>query len=214
MSRLRTIPRPDRTVVSLPIDTTVSSLLGGFACARAMKGIVFNLLEGAVTKTYGEDVWDDLLDAAGLDGAYTSLGNYPDQHLTALVGAAATTTGESAQTIVRWFGREALPALAMAYPGFFDPHQDVRTFLYTLNDIIHPEVRKLYPGADVPTFGFTTAEDGTITMRYGSPRQLCAFAEGLIEGAAAHFGQTVAIEQPGCMLHGDELCTIEIRVGD
>jgi predicted hydrocarbon binding protein len=51
-------------------------------------------------------------------------------------------------------------------------------------------------------------------MRYGSPRRLCAFAEGLVEGAAAQFGQTVTIDQPRCMLRGDELCTIEIRVGD
>lgn len=178
-----------------------------------MKGIVFNLLEGAVTSARGEDAWDDLLEAAGLDGAYTSLGNYPDHDLTDLVEAASVATGASQQATVRWFGREALPALAAAYPGFFDPHHDVRAFLYTLNDIIHPEVRKLYPGADVPTFGFSTAEDGTVTMRYGSPRQLCAFAEGLIEGAAAHFGQSVAIEQPRCMLRGDELCTIEVHIG-
>jgi hypothetical protein len=179
-----------------------------------VKGIVFNLLEEAVSRRHGEHVWDDLLQTAGLDGAYTSLGNYPDQHLTMLVRAAGAATGQPAQAIIRWFGREAIPALATAYPGFFGPHDDVRPFLYTLNDIIHPEVRKLYPGADVPTFGVSTADDGTITMRYGSPRQLCAFAEGLIDGAAAHFGQTVAIEQPDCMLRGDELCAIEIRVVD
>jgi hypothetical protein len=179
-----------------------------------MKGIVFNLLEDAVRVTYGENVWDDLLDAAGLDGAYTSLGNYPDQHLTDLVVAASAATGSPPQEIIRWFGREALPAMAASYPGFFEPHEDVRSFLHTLNEIIHPEVRKLYPGADVPTFGVTTAMDGTLTLRYGSHRKLCAFAEGLIDGAAAHYGQTVMIEQPHCMLRGDELCTIEIRVAD
>jgi len=131
-----------------------------------VKGIVFNLLEEAVTGAYGENAWDDLLETAGLDGSYTSLGNYPDQHLTVLVQAAAATTGESPQAIVRWFGRQALPALAVAYPGFFDPHEDVGSFLHTLNDIIHPEVRKLYPGADVPNFGFATADDGMITMRW------------------------------------------------
>jgi hypothetical protein len=178
-----------------------------------MKGIVFNLLEEAVSRQYGEDTWDDLLEAAGLDGAYTSLGNYPDHHLTDLVKAASAATGTDSQSIIRWFGREAMPALAAAYPGFFVPHDNLGSFLNTLNDIIHPEVRKLYPGADVPTFGFTTATDGTITMRYGSPRRLCAFAEGLIEGAATQFGQVVAIDQPRCMLRGDELCTIEIRVG-
>jgi hypothetical protein len=203
-------------VVSLRIGTTEPSL--GRACLPEvdrfpMKGIVFNLLEEAVVRQYGEDTWDDLLEAAGLGGAYTSLGSYPDQQLTDLVAAASAATGTDPQSIVRWFGREAMPALAAANPGFFLPHRDIGSFLNTLNDIIHPEVRKLYPGADVPTFGFTTASDGTITLRYGSPRRLCAFAEGLIEGAATHFGQVVTIDQPRCMLRGDELCTIEIRVG-
>jgi Haem-NO-binding len=179
-----------------------------------VKGIVFGLLEDAVSRTYSDDVWDDLLDRAGLDGVYTSLGSYPDAHLTSLVSAASDVTGNDPQDIIRWFGRGSIPQLAAAYPAFFEPHEDVGAFLRTLNDIIHPEVRKLYPGADVPTFGFSTRTDGTIVMRYGSPRRLCAFAEGLIEGAAAHYGQSVRIDQPACMLRGDELCTIEVRIGD
>jgi Haem-NO-binding len=101
-----------------------------------------------------------------------------------------------------------------SYPEFFVGQDDIRTFVVALNDIIHPEVRKLYPGADVPTFGFERSADGSITLRYGSPRRMCALAEGLIEGAAAQFGQTVTIEQPDCMLRGDELCTLEVHVDD
>ena len=179
-----------------------------------MKGIVFALLEDAVSRTYSEDAWDDLLDRAGLAGVYTSLGHSPDGHLASLVAAASGVTGNDPQAIIRWFGRESIPRLAAAYPAFFEPHQDVGAFLRTLNEIIHPEVRKLYPGADVPTFGFSTLADGTIVMRYGSPRQLCSFAEGLIEGAAAHYRQAVRIDQPACMRRGDELCTIEVRIVD
>jgi hypothetical protein len=178
-----------------------------------LKGIVFNLLEEAIVTAHGEDAWDDALDAAGVDGAYTSLGSYPDADLGAIVQAMSERTGEPPQDIIRWFGRQALPSLARANPEFFTPHTELTSFLGTLNDIIHPEVRKLYPGADVPTFGYETSADGTITMRYYSPRRLCAFAEGLIQGAASHFGQTVAIDQPQCVHRGDALCTIEVRVG-
>ena len=34
----------------------------------------------------GVRMWDDLLDAANVDGAYTALGNYPDEQLVALAG--------------------------------------------------------------------------------------------------------------------------------
>ena len=33
-----------------------------------MKGIVVNLLERLVARDFGEDTWDELLDASGLDG--------------------------------------------------------------------------------------------------------------------------------------------------
>jgi hypothetical protein len=175
-----------------------------------VKGIVFNLLEQVVTRDHGEDTWDDLLSSAGLTGAYTSLGSYPDEDFGRLVQAASEVLNVPSQDLVRWFGREALPALAKAYPGFFALHADTRSFLLTLNDIIHPEVRKLYPGADVPDFDFVLLPDGGLRMGYDSHRKMCAFAEGLIEGAAAHFEELVAISQPTCMVHGDSKCELEI----
>jgi hypothetical protein len=38
-----------------------------------VKGIVYNLLEEVVSAEHGEDTWDVLVDAAGVDGIYTSL---------------------------------------------------------------------------------------------------------------------------------------------
>ncbi len=81
----------------------------------------------------------------------------------------------------------------------------------TLNDIIHPEVRKLYPDADVPEFEFSGRDDSTLTIGYRSRRRLCELAEGFIEGAADHFGESVALEQPRCMLRGDDDCVISCR---
>ena len=54
-----------------------------------MKGVVFNLLETVVTENYGADTWDDLLDAAGSDGVYTSLEPYDDADLFNIVTAAS-----------------------------------------------------------------------------------------------------------------------------
>ena len=177
-----------------------------------MKGIVFNLLEECVRSEHGEDTWDALLDAAQLDGAYTSLGSYPDADLVALVGAASQALDTPEDEIVRWFGRSALPLLAERYPQFFEPHDSTRPFLLTLNDIIHPEVRKIYPGADVPEFDFDTSSDEVLVMEYRSARGLCAFGEGLIEGAATKYGERVAIEQPTCINRGDPSCVLRISL--
>ncbi len=175
-----------------------------------MKGVVFNLLEEIVARDHGEDTWDALLDTAGLEGAYTSLGSYPDEDLLKLVGAASDSLDLPPDTVVRWFGANALPLLARTYPQFFAPHTNTRSFVLTLNEIIHPEVRKLYPGVDVPEFDFDTTSDEVLIMGYQSPRKLCSFAEGLLEGAAAHFNESVSISQSRCMKRGDEKCVLEI----
>jgi hypothetical protein len=174
-----------------------------------VKGVVFNLLEQLVVRDYGEETWDGLLAASELDGAYTSLGSYADEDLMKLVGAAAAELDMSPDQVVRWFGRNALPLFAARYPQLFEPHDSTRSFVLTLNEIIHPEVRKLYPGADVPVFDFAS-RDGLLVMGYRSPRKMCAFAEGLLHGAADHFKERLTIEQPQCMNRGDDRCVLEI----
>ena len=177
-----------------------------------MKGVVFNLLEEFVRGAHGEDAWDAVLDRARVDGAYTSLGNYPDRDLGALVGAASERLGQPPPVIVRAFGRAALPMLAVKYPGFFTPFPSTRPFLLALNDIIHPEVNKLYAGADTPEFEFDVSSEDVLVMRYASPRRLCEFAQGLIEGAAVHYREAVTIDEPQCMHRGDACCELRIAL--
>ena len=174
-----------------------------------MKGVVFNLLEQLVVRDFGEDTWDGLLDASGLDGVYTSLGSYPDGDLGKLVSAASDALAMPADDVVSWFGRNALPLFFERYPQLFEPHNSTRSFVLTLNDIIHPEVRKLYPGADVPEFDFEI-RDGALVMGYRSARKMCSFAEGLLLGAADHYGDHLTIVQPLCMKRGDDRCVLEL----
>ena len=177
-----------------------------------MKGIVFNLLEHCVRQECGEDAWDSVLESAGLEGAYASLGSYPDEDLGRIVAAASEAFKMTPDGVTRWFGRSALPLLAEKYPSLFAKHGSARSFLLSLNDIIHPEVRKLYPGVDVPEFEYDTSSDETLVMTYTSARRLCSFAEGLIEGAAQHFGEELKIERPRCMKRGDLECELRITL--
>lgn len=177
-----------------------------------VKGVVFNVLEQLVARDYGEETWDALLDSAGLNGAYTSLGSYPDEDLAKLVSAAADALHTPADDVVFWFGRNALPLFAGRYPQLFEPHESAQSFVLTLNEIIHPEVRKLYPGADVPEFEFDVGEE-ILVMGYRSPRKLCSFAEGLLVGAADHYHERLTVEQPLCMKRGDDQCVLEIAFG-
>jgi hypothetical protein len=175
-----------------------------------MKGVVFNLLEEVVSRHHGEDLWDCVLETAGLKGAYTSLGSYDDADLEVLVGAASQALDRPPQAVLRWFGQTAMPVLAERYPVFFEPHTSARPFVLSVNSIIHPEVRKLYPGAGCPHFGFSEEPDGGLVMDYRSPRRLCALAQGFVEGASAHYGETVDFQHRRCVHNGDDHCTFRI----
>ncbi|WOH60161.1 heme NO-binding domain-containing protein [Bradyrhizobium sp. BWC-3-1] len=177
-----------------------------------MKGVVFNLLEAVVRRDYGDDAWEALLDAAGTDGAYSSLGNYPDEELVKLVGAASSALKMPADDVVRWFGRNALPLLAKTHPHFFTAHKSTRPFLLTLNDVIHAEVRKLYPGADVPVFTYDTSSSDFLLMHYRSHRKLCALAEGFIQATAAYYAEELSLDQLECMNRGDDKCVLRVSV--
>jgi len=176
----------------------------------AIKGIIFNLLEEVVCREFGHDKWDRLLEAADDDGVYTSLGSYSDDKIFALLKAASDELGLSSHDVLRWFGRHAMPLLAERYPSFFAA-PNTRAFVLTLNDMIHPEVRKLYPGAYVPTFDFDSASPDVLLMGYHSQRQLCALAHGFIDGAADYFNEEAVVEQTECMHRGDARCLFVLR---
>lgn len=174
-----------------------------------MKGVVFNLLEEAVTRAFGADTWDALVDSAGVSGAYTSLGNYPDDDVEALVAAAGRALSLDRDAVLRWFGVNAMPILAELYPDFFRA-ADARAFVEGINTIIHAEVRKIYPGAACPHFRMRAHPSGDLVMDYLSTRNMCALAQGFVEGAAAWFGETVEFRHTACVSQGAPHCTFQI----
>lgn len=178
-----------------------------------MKGIILNLVEDAICAEHGDHVWDRLLTDAELEGGYTSIGDYPDEHLDALVRAAAARQGVPHDEVLRSLGRAAILGLAEQYPHFFTPHQRTRDFVLTLNDVIHAEVRKIHRNADPPRFVFSTDDVGDLLIEYHSRRGLCFLAEGMLGGAAEHFGEPARIEQDSCTHRGDSRCLLRCRFG-
>jgi hypothetical protein len=176
-----------------------------------MKGVVFNLLEELVRREFGDSEWNHVLQDADVDGAFTSLDTYPDAVLRRLVAAVGKRAQKTPGEALQWFGRHSMPLLSLQYPHLFAAQESARSFILTLNDIIHPEVRRRYPGADVPVFDFDTTAPDSLTLGYHSPRRLCALAHGFIEGAADHYGEIVDVNQRECMHRGDARCVFHLR---
>ena len=173
-----------------------------------MTGILFNLLEEAVTRRFGAGAWAEMLVKVDV-GGYLPFDKYPDDELFRLLGALPVATEMGAEERLRWFGRAAVPLLAHRYPLIFAPHQSAESFLLTLNAILHPGG----PPADVVAgpLDLEVLEvdpPGGLVLGYRSVRRLCALAEGFVTGTADYFGEQVRIQQPRCMLHGEERCAL------
>ena len=172
-----------------------------------MKGVIFNVVEETVRAEHGEDAWDALLESAGLRGAYTSLGTYPDQDMAALLTAACEALDISREDLLRHLGRR-LGRLAARNPHLMAEFSDSRSLLLGLNSVIHPEVRKVYPGAEVPVFRVVSGEAAFVSLSYRSNRGLCYFAEGLALGVGDHFGEALTVTQPVCMHVDGDHCEL------
>jgi hypothetical protein len=170
-------------------------------------GIIFNLLEEAVTRRFGGEAWTRMLARVGV-GGYLPFDRYPDEDLFSLL-EALPVDAETMADRLRWFGRAAIPLLAERYPLIFAPHDSAESFLLALNEILHPGG----PPADVEAGPLdlevlASGPGGGLVLGYRSVRRLCAMAEGFVAGAADYFGERVSIEQPRCMLHGEERCAL------
>lgn len=160
-----------------------------------MKGIVFTEFIDMVEEEYSLDMVDAIIEDAAPPhgGAYTAVGTYDPTEMGALVGALARRSGNKAPDLLHAFGRRTARRFAEMYPKFFAGHQDVLTFLESIDAVIHVEVLKLYPDAELPRLDAERLDGGIMRLTYHSPRCMADFAEGLIEGAAAHFGEALSL---------------------
>lgn len=160
-----------------------------------MKGLVFTEFLDMVEQEHSLDMVDAVIHDAGLPhgGAYTVVGTYPAAEMGALVGALARRTATPAPELLRAFGQRALRRFAEGYPEFFRDHRDALSFLEKVEPVIHVEVRKLYPDAELPRLETERLHGDILRLVYRSPRCMADFAEGLIEGVAAHFGQALSL---------------------
>lgn len=174
-----------------------------------MKGVLFNVVEDVVTEAMSADAWDDIIDQAGVHGTYTSLGNYDDADLLSIVDATADAVDLDVGDTLRLSGRVGFAHLVKRAPHLLDGFDDWQSVLASLDEIIHPEVRKIYPDAEVPGFA-TEPIDGGLLVTYTSRRGLCALADGLILGAGSWFDATLTVTHESCVHEGDAVCTMSV----
>lgn len=178
-----------------------------------MQGVVFTVFSDCVIDKFGMDVWDELLEKVKpeSEGIYTSSATYSDDELFAYVTELSAKTGAAVPDLVRTFGEYMFPHLSNSMPDAAAPGMTLKDFLLKVDQVIHKEVKRLYPESYLPSIDYEDSSDNQLVMLYQSKRKLCHLAEGLILGAASHFNTKISIAHPQCIHNGDEYCRLEIN---
>lgn len=160
-----------------------------------MKGVVFTEFLEMVEDKFSPDLADRIIEAADLPngGAYTAVGTYPHAEMGKLVIALSKETGAKVPDLLKTYGRHLFGRFLAGCPQFFAGLTDSFSFLKTIENVVHVEVRKLYPDAELPGFETVAIGPDRLQMIYRSPRCLGDFAEGLMEGCFTHFGERVSL---------------------
>lgn len=162
-----------------------------------MKGIVFTEFMDMVEQRWGMDMVDDLIDATNpaSNGAYTSVGTYDLSELVGYVAELSRRLDAPVPTLVKAFGVFLASSFVKKFPIFFTSARSTFDVLREVDRHIHVEVKKLYPDAELPVFRYRELGADILELTYESSRNLPDLAEGLIEGCAVHFNESLSVER-------------------
>ncbi len=177
-----------------------------------MKGIVFSEFIEMVENKFSPEVADRIIEDSELasGGAYTAVGSYDHGELVKLVIRLGEETGIKVPDLVQAFGRHLFGRFVMLIPQFFEHTNSTFDFLKTVVKYIHVEVRKLYPEAELPQISCEEAGDDRLKLLYKSSRPFGDLAEGLIQGCAEHYGDSIHIEREDLSSNGQSCILFQL----
>lgn len=162
-----------------------------------MKGVVFNVFLEMVEDHFSYNMVDDLLLSLDLPsgGSYTSIGTYDVNEMVSLVALLGKRTGTPVPDLLKAFGEFLFGRFTTIYGDKIDGMKDAFDLLRQVDSLIHHEVQKMMPGAELPKI--RTMDDGPnrLIVDYQSIRCLGDVAAGLIAGCVAHYGNGIDIQR-------------------
>ncbi len=159
-----------------------------------MKGILFSEFISLVEDKFGLETCQSMLDDSEDPGIYTSVGTYDHRDLIKLISTLSKLTGVSSSDLQQVYGESVFNQLFNSMPELEGKYDNTFSFIKSVEESIHIEVKKLYPQAKPPRFSFISESASELVMDYHSARCLSHVCFGLIKGCANHFNQAVTID--------------------
>ena len=162
-----------------------------------MKGMIFTELIDMIESLHGYSMVDNVFNEVQLasKGAYTSVGSYAHEELVTLLMAFSKKTGSSLEELQFEYGKYMFGYFTREYASFFEGETSALPFLAKIESKIHPQVKKLYPTAELPTFVIENLGPNQLDMTYQSIRCMGDFAAGLIRGCLDYFKEEANVSK-------------------
>lgn len=161
-----------------------------------MHGLIHSGFSKYISSAYSAETMRDILARAGFAGkVYVATAVYPDEETIAIVQAASKVTGVPQEKILEGFGEFIARDLIGMYPMLIKKEWKTLELLLNTEEVIHRVVRLKNPGAQPPRLKFVQTGPNKLTLFYDSPRKMSVLARGIIKGVAAHYGETVALNE-------------------
>lgn len=174
-----------------------------------MKGLLRGVLDRTIREECGAEAVDGV--GEGTKPGERELSPIEARDLCDLLEVADDRLPGSEERNRRRLGRETLEALAKEHPSFFMDAGDTEGFLTSFDGDVYPHLSRLFPEMEFPEIEVRGPTQGEIKLVYRSDLGPCRFLEGLIEGLAARYGETVEIHQPVCSRREDARCQFRVK---
>lgn len=169
-----------------------------------MKGVVFTEFLEMTEQEFGLDVVDQIIEQTDLPskGAYTAVGTYDYLELVTLVQRLSQVSSVEVPELIESLGKHLFSSFVKSYPFALAGVSNSRTLLSRVEGIIHVEVKKLHPNAELPSLEFKEVDEHSWTLLYRSKRPFADLCEGLVKQCITHFGELGE-------LHREDLNSVE-----
>jgi len=180
-----------------------------------MKGVIFTEFIEMVEDKFSFDIKDEMLKKAKVDGIYTQAGNYPTNELLSMIKALAQLSNISTKSLIYTYGMHLFTVLIRIYPKSIESYKSSFEFISNVENVIHPEVKKLYPDSQLPTFEIISIKNNEMKIIYKSTKPLMELAKGLMMGCAKYYNENLYISYKKMEMNNDKfeaLFTLVSRV--
>jgi hypothetical protein len=155
-----------------------------------MTGVLFSRFLDFIEEEFGQEAAQGL----GAD-RFTPGAAHEHGEILELAVRLGERSGRPPAAILRQFGRRLFHYFARMYPAFFAGADSALGFLGRIDTYIHGELSMLYPNARFPHFDVAQPSAHELELVYRSRSRLADLAEGLIDGCAEHFGESISVRR-------------------